>query len=362
MDIEPFSMEVKGRLIIVLCLVLTLAAVRNVHANPASCEGITEGYQCVCNDNNHKISIECIDTNLQTVPKNLTNPYRMVFNKNNFEVLDKMDYGDLVYLDLSVNNIRYIREGAFSELSHLTHLDLSTNLISGLHAGTFAGLKSLQTLLLSHNPLQAIPQDTFLGSDLPSLQILTLKQCHLHYIEDNAIDTLTNLTHFNASGNNLLFIPRIGKDANLEKLLSLDFTHNIIEKVSDSWFVRLINLKELYLSHNKFNYLSGGVFAGLAALQRLHLRNAWITLMDFGAFENLTSLETLDITFNMVTRLDGDRLPWKNLQRILLHDNPWECSCQNSWLVTQPKVQQYNKNVNGTNMKYDNVCSVYNIG
>merc|ERR1712226_1259127 len=81
------------------------------------------------------------------------------------------------------------------------------------------------------------------------------------------------------------------------------------------------------------------------------MRDNVITWVDQAVFENLTQLQWLDITFNMITKLDGDRMPWGTLTRVLLHDNPWECSCSNSWLVTQPIVKNYNKNLNGTKMR-----------
>lgn len=63
---------------------------------------------------------------------------------------------ELYHLDLSKNNINFISNGIFKNLTNLKRLDLSANKINNLNEGSFDGLENLERLDLSKNEISSI--------------------------------------------------------------------------------------------------------------------------------------------------------------------------------------------------------------
>lgn len=86
------------------------------------------------------------------------------------EFLDKLF--NMLFSDLSQNNILVIENGTFSKLKRLNTLILSYNRLQCLEDGAFNGLKNLRILSLHDNSLSTLPQTAF--NDLENLTHISL--------------------------------------------------------------------------------------------------------------------------------------------------------------------------------------------
>ena len=130
------------------------------------------------------------------------------------------------YLDLSHNNIRFIADDAFLNLSRWGYFDLSSNQISSLRRDTFRNLPSLYRLNLENNRLTYLHRQTYRFNtnlmrllldgnfldfdilDLPSsITDLSLENNRIHRLPI-VDDTLPILDTIILSGNNTTTITR----------------------------------------------------------------------------------------------------------------------------------------------------------
>ena len=128
----------------------------------------------------------------------------------------------------------------------------------------------------------------------------------------------------------------------LHSLHMLDFTSNQIVTLQGSPFRDTTNLENLVLSSNLLTNITASDLKGLTRLTRLHLNQNFISSIEDGAFDPLTFLDDLDLSVNQLKRLDEDLIPWDNIQKIYLHDNPWICDCGNQWLLNREIVLRWN--------------------
>lgn len=289
-------------------------------------------------------------------------------------------------LYLSHNQINKIENAAFHNLLNLTILDLSYNNITSktLRAEVFQGnyntenyqpLPNVIQLNLGHNALHTLDSSAF--EHLPKLEILNLGSNQFHVIDHStevAIGELVNLKTLDLSymelkdlPDNLLHAPR-----DLETLI---LTGNLLDEVPDG-IDRAINLKSLTLDENlisvvegkcafpkfpKLEYLSlsycndlvkigPGAFSELPNLKKLQMSdNPKLSHIDTKAFAKQTlnplifdypPLDELNLHNNNLTYLDHDLLErWDKIKTIDLRRNPWNCECENSWLINTLMVQ-----------------------
>ena len=109
----------------------------------------------------------------------------------------------LNYLDISFNNISYIKRGTFLRLMKLKTLRLTTNLIK-LNDYTFRELHTLTFLFLDTNHIKRIQYDTF--SSLLGLIHLDVSSNNIQVLAKNVFSALELLKILNISGNNILYI------------------------------------------------------------------------------------------------------------------------------------------------------------
>ncbi|OXA63321.1 Leucine-rich repeat-containing G-protein coupled receptor 5 [Folsomia candida] len=105
------------------------------------------------------------------------------------------DCKELRILELSVNEIENLKDGAFKTLSELHDLHLHHNRISKLTSSTFAGLVNLQNLDLAHNNINFIHPDTFLAT--PKLEDLNLGNNFFPDMPTKGLDRVVELKTFN---------------------------------------------------------------------------------------------------------------------------------------------------------------------
>ncbi|XP_066950886.1 G-protein coupled receptor GRL101-like [Macrobrachium rosenbergii] len=198
--------------------------------------------ECLC----HHLDANCSGLGLRYFPDIEININRFYFADNQLSVTLHAQpirgHQQVVYLDLSRNQLQYLRNGTFSGLWRLRILILSENNLRELTEGAFAGLHSLRNLQLDGNQIAYIGPVAFYG--LSSLPTLDLSSQQLREIAPRAFVGLRNLTTLYLSDN---------------YLVSLD----------EAVFTGLKNLQKLDLTNNELAILSGRTFNGLPRLAHL---------------------------------------------------------------------------------------------
>lgn len=212
----------------------------------------------------------------------------------------------LEQLDLSENQIENLTAPSFGALPKLDKLLLNQNILASIGPGTLQNLRSLSTLLLQNNKLEGLKQYMF--SALTKLQSLDISKNKLTYIEDRSFNDLINLEFLEIFDNNLrMFTPDTFKGLN--KLIYLDAYIN--------------NLTELHAN----------VFSEMPELGSLHLHQANIVTISADAFNNLNKLSILTLQQNNMTAFPEGILD--NFDQLAFLDislNPWNCTCDLTWL------------------------------
>ncbi|XP_070556285.1 toll-like receptor 13 [Ptychodera flava] len=178
------------------------------------------------------------------------------------------------------SSMQIITKGWFRGLKHLQYLNLSMNFIQGIQDGAFEGMGALRKLCLQWNDLATIERETFIG--LENLQMLNLRVNGISVIREGALDNLKELRELNLAGN---FLRQVGRDVfmNLKCLTILNLSHNQLKSIpavsctsglqslilSGNWIgtaeipktmSSCSTLKILDLSSNRINYLVKGDF------------------------------------------------------------------------------------------------------
>lgn len=292
-------------------------------------------------------------------------------------VIDKPN--NLVYLDLSGNKVRNLKNHMFTNYSSLKMMNLSNNKIDDLPRNVFVNLH-LEVLRLSHNLLTAIPFQVF--APMENLQVLDLSHNGIvtildhffkfnRYIEvlllnnnnitkltSNALADLTQLKLLDLSTNSLESVAKGLFDA-LNNLEYLNLDNNPISNVPSSTFRGLTSLRWINLSNNKLKQLTFGLFhfspriksltldsteidtlhnsefLGLPLLEELKIRNNK-RLIEIEAYvlADTPLIKDLDISGNSLTFLPLALANLTQLKSLNIEDNPWACDCRMHWFAT----------------------------
>ncbi|NXW56566.1 LRC19 protein, partial [Eurystomus gularis] len=184
------------------------------------------------------------------------------------------------------------------------------------------------------------------------------------------------------SGKNLSNIP----NTLFQNVTKLNLKNNDItlKDIDTQILQSFINLIELYLNENVITVLNNNSFCNLTKLLILDISNNRISTVQKAAFAGLSQLSELNLSYNMITQLDSDvfislkSLTVLNLQcnilksfnlkssfklnRIILAENPWTCSCElldlQIWLTASNVTME---NENSTTCTFPNTrekCSI----
>ncbi|XP_009081158.1 PREDICTED: leucine-rich repeat-containing protein 32 [Acanthisitta chloris] len=298
----------------------------------------------------------------------------------------------LVYLDLSYNEIKSIPDDFFESMLSLHTLNLSKNCLQAFAVSYDSALISLTVLDLSHNALQNLLLDAGVLSNLKELYI---QNNHLQTLQFDIFSRLPSLRLLNLQSNNISLCSMYSGLAK-QRLAG--------EESGCISFVDSPTLQYLYLADNMLNILPAYTFyktslivldlsmnpglkiepkalSGLEeSLEYLYLHgNSLIDLnIDLPCFSHLkhlnlsenqlnwlpkwgsdSPLEVLDLRNNRFSTLQNSNiLALENsLKNLYLTGNPLNC-CGNIWLSSM--IQ--NKNVQIPNVEYLTCRYTQNFG
>jgi len=226
--------------------------------------------------------------------------FALNLDKNNFnniqqyneysKTLSMAGLKDLHYLSVSRNKINTIELDAFRDNNELLFLNLSSNDIHYLHPKTFANLQYLETLDLSNNQLENVPEIS------NETEISTL------YINNNNIKKIISHTFVHMPklmkllmGNNQIDNIDVNAFAHLIVLEELDLSKNMLSSLPERWTESLVSLKYLDLSDNKFTSLESLSLTNMLPLITVYLKKNSLEYLNVKYFENLPQNLTIDL-------------------------------------------------------------------
>nr|AHY88386.1 Toll like receptor [Bos grunniens]AHY88396.1 Toll like receptor [Bos grunniens]AIA59626.1 Toll-like receptor 7 [Bos grunniens] len=240
-------------------------------------------------------------------------------------------------LDLSRNNIFFIKPSDFQHLSFLKCLNLSGNSISQtLNGSEFQPLVELKYLDFSNNRLDLLYSTAF--EELHNLEVLDISS-NSHYFQSEGITHMLNFTK------NLKVLRKLMMNYNdiatstsrtmeSESLQILEFRGNHLDifwRDGDNrylkFFKNLLNLEELDISENSLSFLPLGVFDSMPPnLKTLSLAKNGLKSFSWERLQSLKNLETLDLSFNQLKTVP-ERLSncSRSLKKLILKNNQIRC-------------------------------------
>ncbi|XP_060117030.1 vasorin [Heteronotia binoei] len=277
-------------------------------------------------------TVFCISRRSQTVPQGLP--------------------PDTAHLYAFENGIRSLSEDSFAGLPALQLLDLSQNQLASLPRHVFQPLSSLSNLDLSSNQLHEVTNESFHG--LCWLERLYLHHNQIRRIHPQAFDSLERLLELKLQDNRLQALPPL----RLPTLLLLDLSRNPIaalepgpfhlgklealkvaglrlDHLDEELLRKLHSLHELDVSNNQLSRVPAAL-KQLRGLTKLSLAgNARIAQLQPEDFQDLPNLQELDISNLNLNHLPQDFFgAFPRLKAVTAAENPFNCICQLSWLVT----------------------------
>ncbi|XP_062563198.1 leucine-rich repeat neuronal protein 3-like [Armigeres subalbatus] len=305
----------------------------------------------------------------------------MILSRNNIPEVPQFPQFDVKKLDLSHNNISVIAKKAFYYLSNLEVLDLSYNMLTrktlipeifegSYNPDEYLPLEKLRVLRLDSNQMHSLDSDLF--EHLPNLEelslaenafkildqsteiaigsLMTLRTLDLSYMEllevpSRIFHSPQGLWHLNLTGNLLTAIPEALDYAINLKWLSLD-ENPIVDIQGDHVFPTIKTLEYLSLSYiTPLKIIGRGAFSKLEGLQEVHIcNNPELTLLHGDAFNRPNEddpvrlewprVKKLYLHNNNLSTLDSQLLArWDDMEVIDIRVNPWQCDCDNQWMV-----------------------------
>ena len=305
-------------------------------------------------------------------PNSLRPNYYTKFKSNHTPT--KMLFSTYIYsLDISHNQLTNISQLMRSQMPTLQSLNLSWNNIEFLQQNYFKDISRLFQIDLSHNQLEQVPSilscrvpdprtDQPSIGYLPLLRLLNLSNNQLIYlpaylsshvtisnfssnqsteVEGRRFYDLVNLIHLDLSCNRLrtfclgdihsnskLVDHQASTDCSLcifggiYNLHLLNVSHNNITNISHKWFFGLTQLNTLDFSKNYIKILTHNVFRDLHSLEYLILRQNHIEVIESNTFHHLHQVKHVSLEDNNLSDLEEDLFDEiSNLKELQLKNN-----------------------------------------
>ncbi|KAM4795931.1 toll-like receptor 7 [Rhinophrynus dorsalis] len=254
---------------------------------------------------------------------------------------------NLKYLDFSNNRIDLLYSTAFQELTKLEVLDLSSNkhyfLAEGItHMINFTkNLKYLKKLMLNWNEISSSTNDHMVSQ---SLHTLEFKGNHLNILwRDgynrylNLFKNLNELSRLDISSNSLQFLPPGAFEGMPPKLMELCLAKNNLNTFNWGKLYLLEKLQVLDLSDNYLTTVPRELSNCTTSIKTLILHNNKIDRLTTNFLRDAFTLKHLDLSDNKIKFIGKSSFPENvinNLEILILQGNPFKCNCDAVWLVS----------------------------
>jgi Leucine-rich repeat (LRR) protein len=277
--------------------------------------------------------------NIKNVDLSFNNPrFNSIFMKNSIELrtieLKRTNISDfdltffnfslfskLYSLDLSWNNIRFMKQDYFIENKQLAYLNLSNNLIISVEPFLRSSEKYFWSLDLSFNFLRNLSELIQEDSHRPIYNIILndnlIEQTNQvycgNYFSNNFFHEVP--THLDSDirnvfielrNNSIQFVRNASFKYTAQSLRNLDLSMNKIEHIETEAFHFLNNLEAMNLSMNFLTYLDKKVLWPLYSLEKLNLSHNHLEYIGKEHFQMLTKLQILDIGHNRIKFIEND--------------------------------------------------------
>uniref|UniRef100_A0A8C8RDV7 Leucine rich repeat containing 32 n=1 Tax=Pelusios castaneus TaxID=367368 RepID=A0A8C8RDV7_9SAUR len=301
-------------------------------------------------------------------------PFHLLDKKQNRNI-SSLYLSQLLYLDLSYNEIKSIPNEFFESMSSLQFLNLSKNCLQTFTVNHDSSLISLAVVDLSFNALENLLLD---ASTLTNLQELYIQNNHLQALQFDIFASLPSIKLLNLRSNNISFCSMysglakqrlIGEEngcvsfVDFPSLRYLYLADNMLRNLPMYAFYKT-SLIFLDLSMNQGLKIAVNALSGLeTSLEYLNVHGNDMTVLniDLPSFHHLkhlnlsenqltwlprwgndASLEVLDLRRNSFSNLQSSNILGleNSLKNLYLAGNPLSC-CGNVWLLSM--IQ--NKNV-----------------
>ena len=279
--------------------------------------------------------VNCYGQEVDSLPVDLPN------GTKTFQLLDTSirkltngmfyNYSQIEALNIGMNRLDAIENGAFAELGNLKHLALvSVDLNeTEFKDGILQDLKLLEILNLQKNSLDDIPKLHL--TSLTHLKYLDLSYNEINQIQGNVMSLDSgsvifppNLVSLTLAGNNFAsFDPKILNG--LDSLQQLDLGRNSMKKFMPDLCSKSESLETVFLYENKLSHSTlKGAFDNCVSINTLDLSGNEISEnIPQDTFQNMKQLKELSLAHNMLQHVPSAVFkPSLVLQDLDLSGNP----------------------------------------
>lgn len=240
---------------------------------------------------------------------------QLIISQNYELKIFKCDSETLEVLDASKCSFESVPKG---RLPQLVSLIMNNNNVRYLSQYNFINMSRLQFLGLKHNAIAKVDKDAFYG--LGTIHQIDLSYNTISWLEPRIFNQNFKLFRLDLSRNYLTAVPRF----DIESLRVLDLSNCEIRVVGSDCLDLMPSLQELYLSRNVIARLPD--YFQSDSLKYLDLSMCRISRLNNLTFAGMPFLRKLDLTGNRLTsNIKVSYFPPNS--DIYLEDNPWRCDC-----------------------------------
>ncbi|CAG9794746.1 unnamed protein product [Diatraea saccharalis] len=265
-------------------------------------------------------------------------------------------FNRLKFLNLSYNELEGFPLGLFDQKPNLEVLDLKGNSIVNLELGVFDPMKKLKHVDLSSNALLGRDMNPYIFDQSTHIKFMDFSRNDMTDSKDILLDAFEELDFLNLDRCQLNEVPKFATKSNLKTIKHLMLSTNNIRAINDSKiFMNLENLEILNLSYNIIESIAADVFTPLKKLKMIKLMNNRLTQIPDTLFRNIPNLNNVDLSHNLIEfvpvnafrsspikhlNLSDNRFSYlsdnfclelKNsggvLAKFYFNQNPWQCAC-----------------------------------
>lgn len=174
-----------------------------------------------------------------------------------------------------VEKILCTRESDDNSTCFFSNIDNSFGFYQELNEMVDNKKSEIKKIYFKNSEMKNIPKE--LTDKFINLETLDASQLRLARLEKIDFFSFCKIKYLNASHNKISDISSTNIPPFMNRLINLDLSHNVIDRIDDDAFTLNVNLKYLNLSHNRIGKISTGFLKVMQNLEILKLDNNRIT-------------------------------------------------------------------------------------